>query len=458
MVNSIISWVSLSNSITKFLEKLTWGLFKLGNKYCKDEEGCIGFTSVQRINFSLGLLHLILAGLLVGVDSTRNPRAVIQNGYWVMKIFALLSFIIMSYWIPDKFFVIWGNYFSIIFSTIFIGIGLILLVDFAHEWAETCIEKIDEGEIYLDDADENEGILSGCCNFQGSNFWKKLLVGGTLVMYSGVIIMTFLMYIYFAQSGCTMNKVVVTSNLVFTLLVTGFSITPIVREYNPNAGLAQSSMACVYCTYLIFSACLSEPDDKLCNPLIRSEGTRTATVIVGAIFTFGAVAYTTTRAAANSAFNHTSSDVYDANHHVMNDLNEGAIVQQPRMVKRSMRYEALREAVDIGSLPESALSDPSYYDDASDGEDDDAQAGLGEEQNSTKYSYLLFHIIFFLATQYIAALLTINVRVTEIDNGSFVPVGRTYFNTWLKIVSSWVCYSLYGWTLIAPSIFPERFT
>ena len=84
LINSIISWISLSNSFSKFVEKLTWGLFKFGNLFCKDEKSCIGFTSVQRINFSLGLLHLILAGLLIGVKSTRNPRAVIQNGYWIL--------------------------------------------------------------------------------------------------------------------------------------------------------------------------------------------------------------------------------------------------------------------------------------------------------------------------------------------------------------------------------------
>ncbi|KAG0680795.1 hypothetical protein C6P40_003949 [Pichia californica] len=441
MLNSIISWISLSNSLTKFVEKLTWGLFKFGNKFCKDEQSCIGFTSVQRINFSLGIFHLILAGLLVGVTSTRNPRAVIQNGYWIMKLFVIFSFIIISYLIPDRFFVIWGNYLSIIFSTIFIGIGLILLVDFAHEWAETCIEKIDEGEIYLDDGD-NDGYQY--CNFQGSNFWKQLLIGGTLVMYIGVIIMTVLMYIYFAQTGCSMNKAVITINLIFTLLITWLSITPMVQEYNPNAGLAQSSMCCIYCTYLIFSACLSEPDDKLCNPLIRSNGTRTLTIIVGAIFTFGAVAYTTTRAAANSAFSHE-----------MNTLNNqtSTITEAPKSLRREMRYEAIRQAVNEGSLPESALNDGSYFDD----NDSDNENDSGEERDYTKYSYVVFHIIFFLATQYIAALLTINVGANDVGSGTFIPVGRTYFNSWLKIVSSWFCYALYSWTLLAPALFPDRF-
>lgn len=436
LTNSLLSWCSLSNSLTGYLEHLSWGLFKVGNKYCR-EHGCIGFTNVQRLNFCLGALHLSLAFLLVGVRSTSNPRASIQNGWWGTKITSLWILIFLSYLFPDKFFVIWGNYFSIIFSTVFIGIGLILLVDFAHEWAETCMEKIEEGEIYLDD-DLQEGCL------EGTNFWRTILVGGTLSMYVAVIIMTILMYTYFAQSGCTMNTTVITINFLLVIIITIISISPIVQDYNPNAGIAQSSMCCIYCTYLVFSACLSEPDDKMCNPLIRSGGTRNATVIMGAIMTFAAVAYTTTRAAANSAFSHNnkiSDNIY---------YDEITLNSQPK--KRSqMRYEALRQAVNEGSLPESALNDVSYFEDLDNLNDEE-----GEEKHYTKYNYVLFHIIFFLATQYIAALLTINVA-SEAGEGGFVPVGRTYFNTWLKIVSSWVCYLLYSWTILAPVAFPDRF-
>ncbi|ODV86580.1 hypothetical protein CANARDRAFT_6165 [[Candida] arabinofermentans NRRL YB-2248] len=434
LVNSIMSWISLSHSLTSFVENLTWGLFKFGNAYCK-EHGCTGFTNVQRLNFSLGVLHLILACLLVGVKSTSNPRGVIQNGYWMTKIFTLITFIIMTYFIPDKFFVFWGNYFSIFFSTLFIGIGLILLVDFAHEWAETCLEKIEESEIYLAD-DDDEG---GSC-FEGTNFWRGLLVGGTLTMYVGVIVMTVVMYIYFSHAGCSLNTTAITLNLIFVVVVTALSVSPTVQEYNSNAGLAQSSMCSIYCTYLIFSACLSEPDDKLCNPLIRSTGTRTMTIIIGAIFTFIAVAYTTTRAAANSAFSHGSSN---SNYDSVLDT----ITQQPA-ARNEMRIDAIRQAVNEGSLPESALNDPAYFDDSDD--------ELGEEKNFTKYNYLLFHIIFFLATQYIAALLTINVGY-ELEKGGFIPVGRTYFNTWVKIISSWFCFLLYTWTLVAPVLFPDRF-
>jgi serine incorporator 1/3 len=46
---------------------------------CPEGE-CYGVLAVHRINWALGMLHLILAFFLVGVRSTRNSRASIQNG------------------------------------------------------------------------------------------------------------------------------------------------------------------------------------------------------------------------------------------------------------------------------------------------------------------------------------------------------------------------------------------
>ena len=427
LLNSLFSWIALSPFIVHKLEKASFGF--INNKCGPDGSECISFTSVYRINFALGILHLILAGLLVNVNSTSNPRAVIQNGCWKMKIFAWISLIAVNFLlIPDNFFIFYGNNIAIVFSTIFLGIGLILLVDFAHAWAETCLEKI-EMEDLTGEGEYNAG------------FWKKLLIGGTLTMYISSIILTIVMYWFFAGSGCNMNRTAITLNVIFGIIISIMSVNQTIQESNPHAGLAQSSMVVIYCTYLVMSAVSSEPDDKYCNPLIRSKGTRTASVVLGAFFTFIAVAYTTTRAAANSAFIDLDTAI---------DSSDGYISSQPN-VRNEMRYQAIKQAVDEGLLPESALSQMDLYDGELNGDNVN-----DEERNTVKYNYVLFHIIFFLATQYVATLLTINVQ--QDDLGDFVPVGRTYFSSWVKIVSSWVCFVLYGWSLIAPVLWPDRFS
>ncbi|ODQ80490.1 hypothetical protein BABINDRAFT_160769 [Babjeviella inositovora NRRL Y-12698] len=416
VVNSVLSWVMLSPWVTRRLEKLSFGLVKF---QCEGEQ-CSSFSSVHRVNLALGVFHLALALLLTNIRLTSNPRAVIQNGCWKVKIAAWWGFIVGMFLLPDAFFVWWGNHLAVVFSTVFLGIGLILLVDFAHEWAETCLVKIEEGEA----AGEEPGL------------WKNLLVGGTLSMYAGTLILTGIMYWFFAGSGCSMNQAAITVNLILALAVSSTSIHPLIQEFNPQAGLAQAAMVCIYGSYLTMSAVAAEPDDKMCNPLVRSKGTRTASIVLGAFFTFVAIAYTTTRAAANSAFGDYTGE----------EASPGPITEQP--VRNEMRIAAIQAAVNEGSLPESALTQAYLY-------DTDESREVDEERRGTKYNYALFHVIFFLATQYTATLLTMNVE--QDDLGDFVPVGRTYFMAWVKIVSTWVCYLLFEWSLLAPALFPDRF-
>lgn len=423
LVNSLLSWIALLPFVIHRLEKMSFGF--INNRCGPDGKECISFTSVHRINLALGMLHLVLAGLLVNVKSTKNPRNIIQNGCWKLKILAWIALIVINFLaIPDTFFVFYGNHIAIVFSTIFLGIGLILLVDFAHAWAEKCLEKIELEELTGED-EYNAG------------FWKKLLVGGTVAMYVASIVLTVVMYVFFAAKGCGMNQAAISVNLVLAVVISAVSINQSVQESNPHAGLAQALMVVFYCTYLVLSAVVSEPDDKLCNPLVRSKGTRTLSVVLGAFFTFLAVAYTTTRA-ANASFFEPETE----------SLPQVAPIAAQPSERNQMRYAAIKQAVDEGSLPESALNQLDLY-------DDESHMGNAGGESRVKYNYTVFHVIFFLATQYISTLLTINV--TQDNVGDFIPVGRTYFSSWVKIISSWACYVLYGWSLVAPMLWPDRF-
>jgi hypothetical protein len=197
------------------------------------------------------------------------------------------------------------------------------------------------------------------------------------------------------------------------------------------------------------SAVAMEPDDQHCNPLVRATGTRTASIILGAVVTFLTCAYTTTRAATYGLAMGSSKSGYSAVPE--EDGSHGLVDTQPES-RREMRQEALRRAVESGALPASALDD-------SDDEDDDSPAHKNDDEKTrTQYNYALFHIIFMLATAWVATLLTQNIGSDkDIDKGDFAPVGRTYWASWVKIVSAWVCYAIFGWTLGAPVVMPDRF-
>jgi hypothetical protein len=419
LINSILSWIMLTPWAIKKLEGLTLDYMKIS---CPEGE-CYGWVAVHRINFALGMLHLLLAFLMVGVNSSKNPRANIQNGFWGPKIIGWLALIVLSFLIPDGFFLIYGNYIALAGAMLFLLLGLILLVDLAHTWAEYCLEKIE---------------------YHDSKAWRGILIGSTLGMYAASLAMTIVQYIFFASSGCSMNQAAITINFIFLFIVSGVSVHPAVQEYNPRAGLAQSAMVAVYCTYLTMSAVSMEPDDKHCNPLVRAQGTRKTSVVIGAIVTMLTVAYTTTRAATQGTAlggNGKSIRLPDDDEHTL-------VTQQPDS-RREMRAAALRQAVEEGSLPADALLD----------DDDDSDAGAparDDERGATQYSYSLFHIIFFLATTWIATLLTMNIEEST-KSGDFAPVGRTYWASWVKIVSAWVCYAIYTWTLVAPVVLPNRF-
>ncbi|EER29167.1 hypothetical protein D8B26_000451 [Coccidioides posadasii str. Silveira] len=423
LINSILSWIMLTRWALNKLEHLTFDFLPIS---C-DGEKCHGWVAVHRINFALGLFHIILALLLLGVRSSKDQRAGIQNGYWGPKIIVWLALIVLSFFIPEPFFFVWGSYFAFVGAILFLLLGLILLVDLAHSWAELCFEKIEDS---------------------GSRMWQVLLIGSTLGMYLASFAMTIVMYIFFARSGCAMNQAAITINLIVFLIISVVSIQPAVQAANPRAGLAQAAMVTVYCTYLTMSAVSMEPDDKQCNPLLRARGTRTASIVLGAIVTMLTIAYTTTRAATQGIALGSSGAHGDYSRLGQDEMNHDLVTQQPSRSRREMRAEALRAAVESGSLPASALDD-------SDDESDDDADSKDDERGSTQYNYSLFHIIFLLATMWVATLLTQHLDPEAQDD--LAPVGRTYWASWVKIISAWVCYAIFLWTLIAPVLMPDRF-
>lgn len=198
------------------------------------------------------------------------------------------------------------------------------------------------------------------------------------------------------------------------------------------------------------SAVGMEPDDQHCNPLVRARGTRTASIILGAFVTFLTMAWTTTRAATYGLALGAKGNSYSSL--PTEDYEHGLVTQQPSS-RREMRAAALRAAVESGSLPASALDDSDSDDESESGVT--PGSGRDDERNATQYNYTMYHVIFMLATAWIATLLTMNVKPEEDQH--FVPVGRTYWASWVKIVSAWVCYGIYGWSLVAPAVLPERF-
>jgi hypothetical protein len=222
-------------------------------------------------------------------------------------------------------------------------------------------------------------------------------------MFAGAITLTTLLYVFFAGSGCGVNTAFISINLILSVIVTGLAISPAVQESNPKSGLTQASMVAAYCTYLTGSAVVNHTDEGHCNPLHANGGTKTTTVVIGALFTFLAIAYSTSRAATQSK----ALVGKKAGPIALPDTDEEGevrlVTSQPKGRRDEMRYQAILAAVNAGSLPASILDEP-------EDDDDEIEAAIGEERDDerggTKYNYSWFHIIFVMASMYVAGLLT----------------------------------------------------
>lgn len=194
--------------------------------------------------------------------------------WWGPKVALWLILVVISFLIPNPFFMFYGSTVSLIGATLFILVGLVLLIDFAHSWSETCLEKWEETD---------------------SPFWKFTLIGSTLSLFIVQIVLVAIQYAFFAGRGCGLNQFFISFNLALSVLVTVLSVSPAVQEANPRSGLAQSGMVVAYTAYLVMSAIANHDDgaegEGKCNPLqARAAGAKSGMVVLGAVFTFLAIA------------------------------------------------------------------------------------------------------------------------------------------------------------------------
>ncbi|WFD18520.1 Membrane protein tms1 [Malassezia caprae] len=432
-VDALVAWLSLAPSLARSLEHWTVRYVQLS---CIEQETCVGVLAVHRITFALALLHLLLAALLVDVHDSRAPKAAIQNGWWGPKVFAWLLLVTLAFLLPSGFFLVWANYIAPCLALVFILQSLVLLVDFAHAWAEECLDRWE----------------------RGSELHKYLLLGSTLGTHAFAVLGTILLFVYFGRGSCTGNRYVLWMNLALYLGLTFTSIHPRVQEANPRSGLAQCGIVVAYMTYLVASA-LMQHDDEACNPVARGrgEGVQTSTVVLSALFTFATIAYSTTRAATHSPLMRDST-VGGPITLEATPVSLTEPITTPPAPQSTLRIAAIRSAVEAGSLPSSVLD-----------EELDAQANdmprdrrhvNDDEYEGVRYHYSKFHLIFVPGICYTAMLLTDWQSVQHRDTGEQLVtyIGTSSATMWIRIMSAWVCGLAYQWSLLAPVLLPDRFT
>ncbi|KAM6995223.1 serine incorporator 2 [Tautogolabrus adspersus] len=365
-------------------------------------EVIVGYKSVYRMCFAMTCFFFLFCAIMIGVRSSKDPRAGIQNGFWFFKLLILIGITVGAFFIPDgTFHTVWF-YFGVVGSFIFIIIQLILLIDFAHSWNKAWVENAENSD---------------------NKCWFAGLLSFTVLYYALAFTAVVLFYVYYTQpDDCTEHKVFISLNLIFCIIVSIVSILPKIQEAQPHSGLLQASLISLYTMYVTWSAMTNNPNRK-CNPSLlnlvsnvnstqemgdsKTEGVQwwDAQGIVGLIIFLFCTLYASIRSSSNAQVNK------------LMQTEEGG-----------------------GSGGEGVV-----------GEDGIRRAVDNEEEGVT-YNYSVFHFHLCLASLYIMMTLTnwYQPDTTTKTMHSSMPA------VWVKMSSSWLGLGLYLWTLIAPLLFPDR--
>lgn len=377
-----------------------------------DCSSAVGYLAVYRICFVLTCFFCLMALIMIGVRSSKDPRSGIQNGFWALKFLIVIGGVVGSFFIPEGSFGPTWMYFGMIGGFLYIIIQLILIVDFAHSWAERWVGNYEDS---------------------GSKMWYVALLLATFINYAVTITGISLLYVYFTlPDDCALNKFFISFNLILVVIISVVSVLPSVQESQPRSGLLQSSVVGLYVMYLTWSAVSNNPVKK-CNPgLLAFLGDSSASSrsmafdkegLIGLAIWVCCVLYSSLRTASSS------SRITMSEHVLVKDT--GAV--NPGGDRPLVGNE------ETGSLEAGDV-------------EHGRQKVWDNEEDGTAYSWSFFHIMFGLATLYVMMTLTNWYK----PNSSLETLNSNEASMWVKIVSSWMCLALYVWTLVAPTLLPDR--
>lgn len=79
---------------------------------------------------------------------------------WMLKLLVVAGLTTGAFFMPNDFFLSGWGYFGITGGFIFLGIQLVLLVDFAHAWADSWVGKVESGS---GTCSPRPDVCSPCC-------------------------------------------------------------------------------------------------------------------------------------------------------------------------------------------------------------------------------------------------------------------------------------------------------
>lgn len=224
---------------------------------------CYRFYGVYRIVLGMALGYLGLSISLIGVSDSRSPRAMIQDGFWPLKLAGFAAIIALLFWSGPRWLLNAVFVPSCILSGLFLLAQSILLVDFSYDLADWLLERAEQV-------------------YEGFNWYGFLLITVTVGSQLFTFGSSIYLWVYFPADRARLANMLTT---FLTIIMSICSVLDSVREANPNAGILQSSVLGSYVMFLLLTAVVGDPD-------MRPSGTTSDRVgYAAAITTLLSVAY-----------------------------------------------------------------------------------------------------------------------------------------------------------------------
>jgi len=295
-------------------------------------------------------------------------------------------------------------------SIFFLLLQIFILIDLAYDIHQYLLESKIEKE-------------DGAPN----TIWQIIYLLLSFCLVSSGIVGIGLLYHFYGK--CPLHQFFITFTLLLGIIVFLISITE-----KAGVGILVPSVVFTYNVYLTWKAVFSNPDQE-CNPRSTSYD-NTGMVAVGLIITALSLTYTTWSAGV-SAPKLCQSNKSDA----MEDDDPNAVdMGEPRKAKSSVDVPSDGAATGTGTPAPAASASVSTS----------TEAETGQKFRNNWF----FHLIMALGAIFMSMLLTNWGQAEGGDKETNSQVSTE--SMWIKIISVWITYLLFLWTILAPCIFPDR--
>ncbi|KAH0457510.1 hypothetical protein IEQ34_012825 [Dendrobium chrysotoxum] len=199
LITSLLAWTirDYGHAVLSELRRL---------KGCHGARYCLGTEGVLRISFGCSMFFFVLFFTTVGTKKVKDARNSWHSEWWLAKMLMWVSFMVVPFFIPSKFFMIYGK-----------------------------VAHVGAGHIQV------------------------MII--TIAAYVASIVGCIMMYVWYApELSCWLNILFISLTLLLLQIMTFVSVHPKVR-----AGYLAPGLMGAYTVFLCWCGIRSEPQTEICN-------------------------------------------------------------------------------------------------------------------------------------------------------------------------------------------------